>query len=123
MTLGRRGELLRRMQYARAELTPGLERRQARRAAYEARYGPCVGDIEGALCPLHGVHESSRPEPDDETTTVDRVLFWVPLLLMLGVAATAIVWDWPLLVGAASIIVAGPVVYRVLCWVRGRWQR
>lgn len=121
--MGRRGELLRRMRYARAELTPGLERRQVRRAAYDARYGPCVGNVEGALCPLHGVHESSAPEPGNEPSRADRVLFWVPLVLMLGVAATAIVWHWPVWAGSVSILVSGPVAHRVLYWVRGWWQR
>jgi hypothetical protein len=108
-------DLLRRARYARAELTPGSERRRTRRAAYEARYGPCVGDVEGVVCPLHGRHESSpEPEMDTTPTPLGRVLFWVPVVLMLTAAVVAVYRGWPLWEGALSIILLGPVLSRVL---------
>lgn len=120
MTLGRRGELVRRMRYARAELTPGLERRQARRAEFEARYGPCTGE-PGGWCPRCGQHEPDpATEPEPLATPLDSVVFVGPLVVMLGVAAAAIVWDWPLWLGVLGIVLAGPVLDRVLYRVRDR---
>lgn len=118
--MGRRGELMRRFREARAELTPGFERRQARRAANDARYGECAGG-PGEWCPRHGRHEPDPvAEPERPATPLDWVVFRVPLVLMLGVGVIAIVWDWSLWWGAAAIVLVGPVLDRVLYRVRDR---
>lgn len=107
-------EAVRRVRYAQAELTPGYERRQARRAALDARYGPCVGDQEGVPCPVHGFHEVSDPEPEPVTSREEHLANIVPVVLMLVVIVTCAVLGASAWIGLPLAVLAGPGLRVVL---------
>lgn len=107
-------EALRRVRYAQAEMTPGLNRRQARRAALDARYGPCVGDVEGVACPVHGFHETSDPEP--ATTRDEHLANVVPIVLMAVVIVVSAILGASAWVGIPLAVLTGPVLHEV--WIR-----
>lgn len=109
--MGRRGELARRLRYARAEWTPGLERRRRARARFDARYGPCTG-VPGEWCPVHGQHESDTPG-DDSWSRNDVITFVVGAAALLAVGIPAMVWSWPVWVGIPAILLTGLLVPRV----------
>lgn len=112
-------EAVRRYLYARAEITPNYAKQQARRAAYDARYGPCVGDTEGAECPVHGVHETSDPA---SLMSQDEVWQLVAMILAMSLVITGwVVWDWSLWVVLPLVWIAGQVAARTTARVQ-RWR-
>jgi hypothetical protein len=104
----RKEDLLRRYMYARAEMTVGYHRREARRKEVDQRFGPCVGDVEGVECPLHGFHEVSAPE--EPAGRDEHLAAIVPLVLMLVVIVVCALVGAPAWVGLPLVVLAGPVL-------------